>query len=59
MLLGLGFAKGTGAPPSCEAGGLSGARLLKTGGGLGVPGIADPGTASSDTWCLGLPKRGT
>ena len=38
MLLGLGFAEGTGAPPSCDAGGLSAARLLKTGGGLGVPG---------------------
>ena len=38
MLLGLGFAAGTGAPPSCEAGGLSGVRLLNTGGGFGVPG---------------------
>ena len=34
MLLGLGFAESTGAPPSCDAGGLSAARLLKTGGGL-------------------------
>ena len=63
MLLGLGFAEGTGAPPSCDAGGLSAARLLKTGGGLGVPGwcegyltencglteIADPGIARSET----------
>ena len=40
MLLGLGFAEGMGAPPSCDAGGLSEARLLKTGGGLGVPGFA-------------------
>ena len=38
MLLGLGFAGGTGAPPSCDTGGLSEARLLKTGGGLGAPG---------------------
>ena len=63
MLLGLGFAEGTGAPPSCDAGGLSAARLLKTGGGLGVPGwwegyltencglteIADPGMVRSET----------
>ena len=41
MLLGLGFAEGTGAPPSCDAGGLSEARLLNTGGGLGVPGWCD------------------
>ena len=63
MLLGLGFAEGTCAPPNCEAGSLSEARLLKIGGGFGVPGwregyltencgltdTADPGTTSSDT----------